>query len=139
MQIGKSRTSQDLWRLRKTKNEDSRGLMRVTRGKNFVPKFRGKLFEDEDLKRRKIRECGPRKRWHAPNAWFSMLSHALGTLAMRPVHFEKCWAQASFPAFLWVKPTILAQTQVETLTINTSLRHSEFFVQNCSISRERQF
>jgi len=50
MQIEKSRTTEELWRLRNTKNEDSRGLRRLTRGRNFVPKFRGKLFEDEDLK-----------------------------------------------------------------------------------------
>jgi len=54
MQIGKSRTSEELWRLRKTKNEDSRGLRRLKRGRKFVPKFWGKLFEDEDLKRPKI-------------------------------------------------------------------------------------
>jgi len=37
MQIGKSRTTKELWRLRKTKNEYSRGLRRLTRGRNFVP------------------------------------------------------------------------------------------------------
>jgi len=30
-------------------------------GRNFVPKFRGKLFEDEDLKRQKIGEFRLRK------------------------------------------------------------------------------
>jgi len=35
----------------KTKNEDLRGLMRLYIGRNSVPKFRGKLFDDEDLKR----------------------------------------------------------------------------------------
>jgi len=39
MQIGKSRTSENLWRLRKTNNEDSRGLRRLSRGRNSVPKF----------------------------------------------------------------------------------------------------
>jgi len=29
-------------------------------GKNFVSKFRGKLFEDEDLKTTKTEEIGPR-------------------------------------------------------------------------------
>jgi len=48
-------------------NEGSTGLGRLTRGKNFVPKFHGKLFEDEDLKRRKIGETGPRKACHAPS------------------------------------------------------------------------
>jgi len=51
MKIRKSRTSEELWRFKETKNEDSRGLRRLTNGRNFVPKFRDKLFEDEDLKR----------------------------------------------------------------------------------------
>jgi len=61
MQIGKSRTSKELWRFKETKNEDSRGLIRLTNGRNSVPKFRGTLFEDDDLKRREIEEFGPRK------------------------------------------------------------------------------
>jgi hypothetical protein len=32
-------------------------------------KFRGKLFEDEDLKRQKIRKLGLGNRCHAPRAW----------------------------------------------------------------------
>jgi len=49
---------------------------------------------------------------------------------------KKCGAQASFPAFWWVKPALLAQTQVETFTINTNLPHSEFRgVQEEDISR----
>ena len=41
-----------------------------------------------------------------------------------PRESEKVGAQASFPTFWWVKPALLAQTRVETLTINTSLPHS---------------
>jgi len=37
MQIGKSRATEELWRLGKTKNEDSRSLGRITRGRNYVP------------------------------------------------------------------------------------------------------
>jgi len=37
MQIGKSIATEDLWRLGKTKNEDSSGLRRLTRGRNYVP------------------------------------------------------------------------------------------------------
>jgi hypothetical protein len=59
MQIGKSRTTKELSRLWEDKNEDSRGLMRLYRGRNSVSKFRGKLFEDEDLKTTKIKEIGP--------------------------------------------------------------------------------
>jgi hypothetical protein len=43
----------------KTKNEDSRDFRRLHIGRNYVPKFRGKLFEDEDLKTTKIGEIGP--------------------------------------------------------------------------------
>jgi len=35
--LEKSRTSEELRRLRKTKIEDSRGLKRLTRGRNYVP------------------------------------------------------------------------------------------------------
>jgi len=37
-------------------------------GRNYVPKFRGKLFVDEDLKTPKIKEAGPNKGNHAPRA-----------------------------------------------------------------------
>jgi hypothetical protein len=75
MQIDKSRTSEDLGRLRKTKNEDSRVLRRLTRGRNYVPKFRGKIFEDEDLKRRKIGETGHGKVCHVPSTFTMRLGH----------------------------------------------------------------
>jgi len=49
-----------LSRLREDKNEDSRGLRRLYIGRNLVSKFRGKLFEEENLKTTKIEEFGPR-------------------------------------------------------------------------------
>jgi len=44
-------------------------------GKNYVPKFQGKLFENEDLKTTKIGETGPRKQIHAPRAHGMCLGH----------------------------------------------------------------
>jgi len=58
MQIGKSRTTEDCQDFGNTKNEDSRGLRRHYKGRNSVSKFRGKLFEDENLKTMKIEEFG---------------------------------------------------------------------------------
>jgi len=55
-------------------------------------KFRGKLFEDEDLKQRKIGELGPRNRHHAPRA------------------FKNGGRNRLFLLLCWVKPTLLAQT-----------------------------
>jgi len=52
----------------KTKNEDSRGRRRLYSGRNSVPKFQGKLFEDEDLKTTKSAKLGPRRQCHAPRA-----------------------------------------------------------------------
>jgi hypothetical protein len=133
--------------------------MRITRGRNYVPKFRGKLFEDEDLKRHKIGKFGPMKWCHAPStwekclarekilghgihrpcaqgifhasrAWFVRHSHAPCAVSMRPIHMKM--------VLLWVKPALFAQTQVETLTKYTSLPHSEFLVQNCGSSKGRQ-
>jgi len=59
MQIGKSRTIEELSRHWKDKNEDSRILMRLYIRRNFVSMFRGKLFEDENLKMTKIKEFRP--------------------------------------------------------------------------------
>jgi len=61
MQIGKQEHMKNWQDLGKTKNEDSRGLKRLYIGRNYVPKFQGKLFEDEDLKTTKIKETGPKK------------------------------------------------------------------------------
>jgi len=58
MQIGKSRTTEELSRLWEDKNEDSKGLKILYIGRNFVSKFRDKLFEDENLKTTKIEEFG---------------------------------------------------------------------------------
>jgi len=49
--------------------------MRLYIGRNFVPKFRGKLFENEGLKRRKIGETVPKKQYHAPRAWLWLHTH----------------------------------------------------------------
>jgi len=87
-------------------------------------KFRGKLFEDEDLKQRKIGELGPRNRHHAPSACFGVHSHA-------PRAFKNGGRNRLFLLLCWVKPTLLAQTQVETITINTNLPHSKILIQNC--------
>jgi len=59
MQIGKSTTTEELSRLWEDKNKDSRGLRIHYLWRNFVSKFRGKLFEDENLKTTKIEEIGP--------------------------------------------------------------------------------
>ena len=97
----------------KIKNEDSRSLKRLYRGRNSVPKSRGKLFRGKHLKRRKNGEFGPGTHTHPPRA-----CHAPTTSKMRG-------AKAFFPSFLWVKHPFLAQSQVESLTINTNLPHSE--------------
>jgi len=48
MQIRKSRT-EELSRLWEDKNEDSKGLGKLYIGRNSISKFRGKLFEEENL------------------------------------------------------------------------------------------
>ena len=59
----------------KTKNEDSRGLRRLYNERNFVPKFQGKLFENEDIKTTKIEETGTNRGCHAPRAYATRLGH----------------------------------------------------------------
>jgi len=51
------------------------GCYTLQYGWNFVSKFRGMLFEDEDLKRRKIGETRPGKHCHAPRAHAMHLEH----------------------------------------------------------------
>jgi len=86
MQISKSRTTQELSRPWEDKNEDSRGLKRLYIGRNYVSKFRGKLFEDENLKTTKIEDFGPGRaikctqgicnNAYAPKAYWMRLKHA---------------------------------------------------------------
>jgi len=61
MQIRKSRT-EELSRLWEDKNEDSKGLGKLYIGRNSISKFRGKLFEEENLKTTKIKEIRPEMR-----------------------------------------------------------------------------
>jgi len=61
VQIGKSRTSEELWRFKEAEIKYSRGLRRLTNGRNSVPKSQGNLFENKDLKGHKIGEFEPRK------------------------------------------------------------------------------
>jgi len=68
---------------------------------------------------------------HAPRA-------CIGSANYVPRACKKLGRSCLFLLPFWVKPTLLAQTQVETLTINTDLPHSKFLVQNCGSSRGRQ-
>jgi hypothetical protein len=81
---------------------------------------------------------------HAPREFSMRLEHALSLSLMRLGHFicaracKKSGHNCLFLLPLWVKKlALLAQTQVETLTINTILPHLEFLIQNYSISRGR--
>jgi len=56
-----------------------------------------------------------------------------------PCASENAGHKRLFLLLFWVKHALLAQTQAETLTINTSLPHSEFLVQNCGSSEEGDF
>jgi len=55
MQIGKARHSKIYVVLGKMKNEDSKGLIRLYKWRNFVPKFQDNLRRNKDLKRRRKR------------------------------------------------------------------------------------
>jgi len=71
-----------------------------------------------------------------PRAWIShtmLLGHAMGCTLMRPVHslcapcMQKVGAPCAFLLPFWVKPALLAQTKVETRTINTILPRPELW------------
>jgi len=44
-----------------------------------------------------------------------------------------------FLLLFWVKPALLAQTEVQTLTINTSLPHFEFSLKVVAVQEEGNF
>ena len=97
---------------------------------------------------------------NVPSTWQMCLAH--GEAAMRLGHYQctqgmvlpslSCaWHTNNVPRapensghiciflfIFWVNHALFAQTQVETLTINISLPHSEFLVQNWSSSRGRR-
>jgi len=62
MQIAKSRTTEELRRLGKTKNEDSRGLRRLTNGTNYVPIVLRQVIWRRSPKNDGKSEIGPRKK-----------------------------------------------------------------------------
>jgi len=75
MQIGKSITSEDLWRLWEDREWRFKRPHAIYSGRNSVPKFWGKLFEDEDLKMMRIGETGSGKLHHASWAHGMRLGH----------------------------------------------------------------
>jgi hypothetical protein len=102
----------------------------------LFPKDRGKLFEDEDLKTTENRRLSPEGRQNAPRAFEICLGHYPYAWGMHwGMHYaphasvmcRACKNSGRNCLFLlrfWIKFALLAQTQVETLTINTSLPHS---------------
>ena len=114
----------------KTKNEESRSLVRLFIGRNYVSKFRDKLFEDENLKTMKVEEIGPGSTracaqgmelcYHAPRAFKMRLGHmqqgiCASSICHTPQAYENAGEQSSFSSFFWVQPAFLAQTQLEIL------------------------
>jgi len=53
----------------------------------MFPKYRGKLFEDEDLKTTENRRLGPEERQNAPRAFIMRRGHALCLSLMCLGHF----------------------------------------------------
>jgi len=56
-----------------------------------------------------------------------------------PRAFEHVGHKRLFVLLVWVKPELLAQTQVETFTINTSLPHSEISFKTMAVQEEGNF
>jgi len=77
-----------------------------------------------------------------PRAWNLHTMHLgndMGCTHMLPLHAKMRGASVFFCFCFWVKPALLAQTQVKTLTINTSIPRLEFLVQNCAVQEEGNF
>jgi len=143
MQIGKSRTSEKLWRLRKTKNEDLGGLNRLRNGRNSIPKVLRQVIWRQRPKTTENRIIGPRKQTPCAKGMEKCLVHGFHIpcaygIYHAPSACKNVGHNCLFLLLCWLIPTLLALTQVETLTINNSLPYSEFLVQNCGSSRGRQ-
>jgi len=141
--------------LRKTKNEYSRGLKRLYKGRNFVPKFQETLHRSKQLKRRRNRRFSTPKVSHRRLVDETMclehgatrnmrLTHGIvlqahgGSLDARQVCFGDvlcatnmlpCYKSRNFVTFFPFKPTVLAQVQLENFHIIAAfLNHNFSFV-----------
>jgi len=128
MQIGKSRTTKELWRLGIPSIKIQKASKDLQMGGILFPKIWGKLFEDEDLKTMENQRLDQGNKWYAPRACKLLYSHAPRAFVMSPRACKNVGRNCLFMLPCWAKPTVLAQIQVETLTIITSLPHSEFQV-----------
>jgi len=76
---------------------------------------------------------------HVPRSWFCSLSLSCARQTSNvPRASKNAGHKHLFLLLFWVMRALLAQTQVEALTINTSLPHSKFLVHNCGSSRGRR-
>jgi len=91
-----------------------------------VSKFRGKLFEDDDLKRRKIGEIGPERQHHVPRAWQKHTMRLEHGLCYTPMRLEqpKCAERKRLFLLFMGKARVFSPTRLKTLTINTNILHS---------------
>jgi len=69
---------------------------------------------------------------------FAILSCARQTSNV-PRASENAGHKHLFRLLFWVKPALLAQTQVEILTINISLPHSDFSFRTVAVQEEDNF
>jgi len=143
--------------LGKMKNEDSRGLRRLYKGRNYVPKFQGNFHRSKHLKRRrnmhfgtwKSGTCAPgwmqepgawRYNAHAPGAWngalgawrrFSSKAHAPRAWPKRAEHGDLRKKLQFCDVF-----ALLAQVQVEIFPVNTALLIHNFSFRTGSVQEE---
>ena len=143
-----SNTSEDLWSL--WEDEDSRGLRRRYRVRNYVPKFQVILHKSKQLEKAKKlvfsapdgtqmclayrvgRQATNYTTLRVPDTWIQA-PNAQTTTQMHLTHgFRRlvpvpCGPRRCFLTLWWRKPGILAQVQVETVPIN-----SAFLIHNFS-------
>jgi len=76
MQIGKSRTTEELWRFKRPRIKIQEASKDLQMGGIFFPKYRGKLFEDEDLKTTENQRLRQEETHNAPRAFTMRLGNA---------------------------------------------------------------
>jgi len=128
----------------KHKNDGKRGKLfeaseDLQMGGILSPKFRGKLFEDENLKTKENRRLGPRNRYDAPRAWTNALGMKFTSYvpsassmrqgnAMRYTHMRLgCFACAPCMQKLGTQLSFLASVLGKALTFSpNSGRNSHY-------------
>jgi len=121
MQIGKSRTSDDLWRLQKDQEWRFKRPQEILQWEEFCSQIPKQVIWRQTHKTTEIRETGPKKLCHVPRAWQKQSMHLghgswLSHMRLRHVPGAPCiqnvWGAKVFSCFFQGKTRIFITNPV---------------------------